>query len=703
MAGFRPEVRADLLALLAAAPDETALVEAVVGHTTATISLLSVRDWATLADRVRRPDGRYPGEFAWRCGYAHHHLGIFSRALHFFEQADADGLDDRELAHLCAAHAGTAWKRGDQEACEKYVEQALQLAEATGDPGALASAWLSRALLTAMQGDRHANAQAYVLALEYAEASGDLVTQARVHNNLASNHLEEARYAQAIEHLQTGLALNEATGHLSMQAMLRINMAEALHGIGRLDEALLEAEAARAIWLSVQSPMADAWQLLGTLQCSRGNVAQAALAFEEAARLAEDEGDTQALIPSLAGLAVCRVADDPVAARQIAIDTLELPAAMGHVPAYVAAGWVHLHSGDRDQALVFGERAVREAGRRRDLVLLADALELCVLASGGDHHDPRLVEAASIWESIGNTVRARTNDVVVARLSGSLLGEEVARQRLRALGVHDDAWGIAGPLLAVRPRERTAEVHVHVLGTFVVSRDGVPLPANAWTSRKARDLVKILAVHDGPLTREALAEMLWPGEADTGSRLSVALSHVRSALDPDRRHDSAHFVVADRATVRLAPERVSVDVVEFRQAAREALDAARAGRPDSVALLEAAAARHTGRLLEGDTYADWSAAAAEELSVLGHDVIRALAFALVEGDDPPRALPWLARLLVEDPYDEPTYAAIVGLLVAARRHGEARRHYRAYALRMQEIDAPVTSWEELSAAPSSGG
>ena len=98
--------------------------------------------------------------------------------------------------------------------------QALQLAEATGDSGALAFAWVSQALLTAMQGDRHANAEAYVTALEHATGSGDLLTQTRVHNNLASSHLEEARYEQAVEHLQTGLLLNEATGHLSVQALL---------------------------------------------------------------------------------------------------------------------------------------------------------------------------------------------------------------------------------------------------------------------------------------------------------------------------------------------------------------------------------------------------------------------------------------------------------------------------------------------------
>ena len=48
MAGFRPEVRSDLLVLLAEAADGPELVEVVVAHTTAAVSRLPSRDWAGL-------------------------------------------------------------------------------------------------------------------------------------------------------------------------------------------------------------------------------------------------------------------------------------------------------------------------------------------------------------------------------------------------------------------------------------------------------------------------------------------------------------------------------------------------------------------------------------------------------------------------------------------------------------------------------
>ena len=57
----------------------------------------------------------------------------------------------------------------------------------------------------------------------------------------------------------------------------------------------------------------------------------------------------------------------------------------------------------------------------------------------------------------------------------------------------------------------------------------------AWQSRKARDLLKLLVARRGhPMTREAAAEAMWPGEdpEPLGNRLSVALSTIRKVLDP---------------------------------------------------------------------------------------------------------------------------------------------------------------------------
>ncbi|WP_332667876.1 AfsR/SARP family transcriptional regulator, partial [Aeromicrobium sp.] len=277
--------------------------------------------------------------------------------------------------------------------------------------------------------------------------------------------------------------------------------------------------------------------------------------------------------------------------------------------------------------------------------------------------------------------------------------EQVARAGLRSLGVQEDAYGIAGPLHAVRPRTAAHSVHIHVLGTFVLSLNGRPVTSSEWPSRKARDVLKVLAGRGlRGIRRELLADLLWPDSVDAGSKLSVALSQLRRVLDPDREHSTDHLVHADRASIRLDMDNVSVDVVDFAVAAHESLAAAQAGRPEAIEMLEAAAALHTGEFLEEDLAEDWPTQIRDEVESLGHDVIRVLAFALKSGPDPERSVPWLARLLTFDPFDESTYAALMQALTAAGRHGEARRHHRAYVLRMREIGVPAMSWEDMAAA-----
>jgi DNA-binding SARP family transcriptional activator len=144
-------------------------------------------------------------------------------------------------------------------------------------------------------------------------------------------------------------------------------------------------------------------------------------------------------------------------------------------------------------------------------------------------------------------------------------------------------------------------------------------------------------------------------------------------------------------------DNVSVDVVDFVVAAHESVAAAKAGKEEAIEMLEAAAAMHTGEFLEEDLAEDWPAQIRDEVESLGNEVIRVLAFALKAGPDPERAVPWLARLLAYDPFDEPIYAALMRVLTSVGRHGEARRHHRAYVLRMREIGVPAMSWEDMAA------
>jgi DNA-binding SARP family transcriptional activator len=268
---------------------------------------------------------------------------------------------------------------------------------------------------------------------------------------------------------------------------------------------------------------------------------------------------------------------------------------------------------------------------------------------------------------------------------------------LRSLGVRDDANRIAGPLQVLSQAE-AGSVAIRALGTFAVFRAGMPVPPSAWQSRKPRLALKILAGRGGrAIRRDALCELLWPGEPDTGSRLSVVLSTLRSALDPDREHPSEHYVVADRESVRLNLRTVEIDTRQFVEAAGEALRAARLGAPDAVAGLEQASAAYTGDFLEEETHI-WAAETRDELRALAGEVRRELVRALAV-EDPERAVPWLIGLVSDDPYDESSHQRLIRILHAAGRHGEARRAHRRYLVSMAEIDVAALSLEQIVGAP----
>lgn len=654
---------------------------------------LTADDWLELTPRVRH-EGHLPPAWAWRAGTAAHQHGRLRLALDLLGEADPVEGSEADRAQLLAAEAATRWLRGETDEVRRLAARCLEHAVASGEDAALAVAWATRGLVAAGDADREANLSAHRTALRHAEAAGDLVTQVRVHANLTARDLDEGRYADAVERAQAALPLQERSQHLPSLARLREHIAQGMLGLGRLDEALLEVETARAMWSSLNAPARErAGLILGDIQATRGNVRQARIAYQEAVRFGETEHDHISLPRALAGLAKTSVLLDPAAARRMVDQLLALETATGHLPAILGAGWVHLALDERDTAAALAREAVRLASDRQDYAGLAESLELGALAGSRDPHDPGLAEAASIWLMLNSQVRSAVNQLVVGRLGNTALTERLARERLSRAGVHNDAPGTAGPLHAVLSRPE-ADVLVHVLGTFVVFRSGAAVPSASWPSKKARDLLKILAAR-GQTPREVLVDLLW-GSEGTAAKLSVALSQLRGVLDPEHRHGSDHFVVADRASVRLHPDHVAVDVAQFRVAAHEALAAQRGRRPDAVSLLEAAAAMHTGTFAADDLYEDWAAETRQEVETLGAALNRSLAYALADGPSPEQAVPWLSRLLNEDPYDESTYRLLVGLLAGARRHGAARALYGTYALRMEELGVTPATFEELT-------
>jgi len=653
-------------------------------------------DWQGALECFRRAAGQErelaPG-LAWRTGLIHYMRAELDQALEVFRRARLDGAPDADQALLLAWTATVHFLRHEADACRTAAQRALDAATACGDDHALAAAHTAMGMLAALEGDRAANDAHYLRALEAAERAQDVLHLARIRANLGSRSSEEGFYREALVELEAAVRLAELSGYAAVLALAQTNRGEAQLGLGRLDEAIVELEAAKVTYQRLGSrrvayPLGD----LGVVYRERGDLALARAAYEEAVGFAERAGDLQGLVPALAGLARVLAGDEPERAAKLADRAIGYGPGMAWVEAQLAAGWVALVAGEREPAAGFAAAAATAAGTRRDRAGLAEALELRALAAPDPTKElPRLREAASIWAAVGNRLGEARNALAQARLGAGGSGRgtpavEEAERRLRSLGVRVGAEVAAGLLrvMAAPPRD---PVRIQALGGFRVLRAGEPVPVEEWQSRKARDLLKVLVARRGrAVPREALMEALWPDEdpAKLSNRLSVALSTVRTVLDPDRRHPSDRFVMADKHVVALA--HLPVDVEEFLAAAAAGLDRfARGERAEALSLLTAAETAFTGDFLEDDPYEDWAVSLREEARAAYLAVARTLARAAAEAAEHDQAVRFHLRVLERDAYDEEAHLGLVATLVAAGRHGEARRRYRIYGEQMGEL------------------
>ena len=320
--------------------------------------------------------------------------------------------------------------------------------------------------------------------------------------------------------------------------------------------------------------------------------------------------------------------------------------------------------------------------------------------------------SATGWGLVGGTAHGSDRDVQgVLRALRLQIGEALGHLEQ---GAYVDAeHDLNGAMLTyeeltsrltdgIRPQSSPA-ASVLTLGSFRVLLSGSPVTSSDWQSRKARTLLKVLiSRYGGPVNREVLMEILWPGEKPTksASRLSVALSTLRSVLCPHKDHGSDHIVAADRTSVWLRLEHIDVDVVEFMSSARCGLQTRRNGsRVSSTRHLENAEAIYRGGFLEEDAYEDWAVGPREEARATYEEVLFALAEDALVLEDFDAATRRYREILEMDSYDERAYLDLVRVLDDSGHHGEARRCYGSYTARMREIGLETTPFPHTEGTP----
>ena len=599
----------------------------------------------------------------------------------------AGGAADQAL--LLAWTATAHWLRGDAASCRALADDAMARAQRSADDRALAAAHTVRALVAAHDGDRLANDSHYLRALDHAERAGDLLQVIRIRLNRGSRLNEEGFYDEAIAELDLAIGHADLGGYAAFKAIALGNRGEARGHLGQYDQAADDLDSATTIFqklgsLLVAYPLSQA----GHVHAARGQTALARAAFTEAVEVSRTSGDLQGLVPGLAGLARLVAADDPAAARALADEAVARGHGLSEVEALLAQGWTALAAGGRDEATAIAGRALDIAAERRDRAALADGTELLAMAAPPERSGPGLRDALGLWEELRDPLGQGRVLLALARLGDPDAGAHALRAErlLRPLGARRLAVEAARLASAARP---VPAVAIHCLGGFAVLRDGAAVPVGEWKSRKARDLVKVLIARDGrPVHRGTLLELLWPGEDpdQTASRLSVALSTARAVLDPAKAFPPGWFLAADADTVWIDVDHAEVDLVRFADLAAAAAAERKSGPgPSATDALAAAEVAYVGDAFPEDPYEDWTVSSRERARASYLWVARTLADDSAAAGDGATAVRCYLRVIEHDPYDEHAHLGLVGTYLAAGQQGEARRAYRAYCARMDDI------------------
>jgi predicted ATPase len=192
--------------------------------------------------------------------------------------------------------------------------------------------------------------------------------------------------------------------------------------------------------------------------------------------------------------------------------------------------------------------------------------------------------------------------------------------------VSTDRLLFGGELYKLRPvgdARSVGDVSVSLLGGFAAAVDGVPVPESAWRLKKARELVKLLALAPGHrLHREQAMDVLW---RDRGP--AAAANNLHQAVYVARRAFGGSAIVVREELLHLVAD-VDVDRLELAAA-----DARRAGTP---AAYRAAFSLYGGELLPENRYDDWVEARRDELAELAAELADRAALGSAEADRLPR-------------------------------------------------------------------
>ena len=638
-------------------------------------------------------------------------LGRLGEALKYGDEALARmpaGVEPGLRADVFGVLSRTCRYLGDVHRSARLNEQALRIDANPGSLNARSVGLLNRGHLALVRLEPSVALEAFRVALRYAEEQQSLPFQGMAWAGLAQSHIALGSVDAAVPAFEHACAIHGRIGERALDLQLSV--------VGG-DLALLRGErsTAEAHYRRVLDDSRDGELAVVRVQASMGLAGAAGTAGEWGsalahARVAADlarHGDLGSLLPvarltEATMLAATRATASALSALREADRVF---AAWGCRPGRARCAWLEARTLDRDgdrsarglDAVL--ARAISLAGREPHEVvpwLRAEAAWVAPLLVRALTRYQRSAErllvaiGAGAVEALLLALKRRDTRVPAVRALAAI-GDPRARRALQQLCRDPDRHvrDAASRALGTIQRPSQPVLRVSMLGRFEVLSDGHAVSEHAWTTQKAKALVKLLVLHrPAGLHQEEAIEWLWPEQERVrgAASLKTAVKLARQALEPGVEGSASRALRREGSILRFAADDVWVDLDEHANLLASARTHQMAGRiDDAIADLERARALYRGDLLDPeDRYEEWAKPARERVQRVHLEGLVHLSHLRASRTDYAGAAEVMRAVLALDPLRESTYRDLMHYALLRGNRDEVFALYAECARKLQE-------------------
>jgi LuxR family transcriptional regulator, maltose regulon positive regulatory protein len=603
--------------------------------------------------------------------------------------------DQEGEAEVLQSMATLARRDGDYPLAFKYLDRAIELSDQHS--AVRMKCGNTRGLCLVAMGEWTSAEREFRSALQFAEERNDERYIRLISHNLGTPAGIRGDFGEALRWFSRMLRGHRPGSAMPQEAVAHLNIARCniYRGDFRAAEEHLDSALEHCRLFNLVAVRAETFETYGNLYRERGEMQRATEYYERAVRAYTEAGiqlertelfEERALLSLLAGdfKTAQSLIDRLIDARPVDKDE------RGFFTATLTRARIMIAQGEFEMARTQLSRALLYFHDHRFYYYEAQscmAIALCELKLDREPamlgHVRRAVDLAARYDYEYWLKREISNN---PELFGTeelreLLPSDLRRQLVpgRQVDLKLATVPSAQPGLVTKA---VTDLTINMLGPVEIVRDPTrPLAADAWTTRRARDILCFITSRPHHrAAKDTIIDTFW-GETDlevVEKNFHPTISHIRKALNSNQPLKQ-NFLLYREGDYQLSKEfSYRIDIDEFEMLMDEGDQARQSNNPEVVGkTYEAALKLYRGEFMQG-SYDPWVEAQRVYYREQYLRLLQLLAGVAQKMEDWPKSLTLAQRILLEDQFREDIHCLIMRAHGALGNRGAVREHYEGF-------------------------